>query len=47
MIICNLEYKDNTVISCLTNSLKILERIQEDFETSAKNNTIGINLKQN
>lgn len=34
--------KEDGVISCLTNSLKIFEKIQKDFEMSAKNNTVDI-----
>jgi hypothetical protein len=34
--------KEDAVISCLTNSLKIFEKIQKDFEMSAKNNIVDI-----
>lgn len=34
---------EDNVISCLTNSVKILEKIQKEFQTSAVNNNIDIN----
>lgn len=38
--------REDEVISCLTNSLKILDKIQKDFENSAKNNSNNIDEKR-
>ncbi len=41
------EIKEDAVISCLTNSLKIFDKIQKDFEMSAKNNILNIEENRN
>lgn len=38
--------KENIIINCLTNSLNIFEKIQKQFENSAKNNTNNLEEKR-